>query len=347
MSCFSHAKRARRYLFFISTIIFVTLFYSCSSYDYPKDYGFIERVSLPGHSDQVIDIDISYDGKYLASGSFDDTARVWDTELFTELGESEVHPDDIYSVSLSDDMQYLATGCRDGAIRVYSLPDGELVHLMRGHAEEVYSIDFSPDGKQLLSGGKDTTVRVWDVQTGDLLKVLRGHGDAVNSVVVSINSEIGYSASNDGTVRAWYLQEDLAPGFIDKITRFALTSIALSPDGKKIALTGMDKVLDKASNQWNKEFPLYIADIGRNGIENIEMRLGHTKAVWGLAWAPDGKTIVTGGTDNRLFFHDVANSDNRQKVLPKVGSIWDLEFSPDGSKLFVASSSPDILVYMK
>jgi len=273
--------------------------------------------------------------------------RIWDAVEMKELGVLEGHVDDVYAVSFGPGPRRIATGCRDGAVRVYELPSGELLHTLRGHAETVSTLAFSPDGRQILSGGKDSTVRVWDAGSGELLKVFREHGDEINMVIVGPEGRMGYSTSNDGTVRSWYLQEDLAPGFIKKVNRYGTTNLALSPDGKKMAFTGMDKIYDETTAEWKNEYPLYIADMGSNGFENIVTRLGHDRNAWGLAWAPDGMSVVTGGSDDRMFFWGVASQYDRQKVLPKAGNIWDLEFSPDGSRLFVAGSEGEVIVFTR
>jgi WD40 repeat protein len=341
------AQRGRFISSAILLIGLVALLFSCASYEYPEGYGFVKKVRLTGHTDQVTDMDLTPDGKYLATASFDDTVKIWDAVELKELGTLEGHADDVYAVSFGPGPHLVATGCRDGAVRVYELPSGEILHTMRGHAEAVYSVAFSPDGKQILSGGKDATVRVWDAESGELLKVFREHGDEISMVIVSPDSAIGYSTSHDGTLRSWYLKEDLAPGFIQKITRYGTTNLALSPDGKRIAFTGMDKIYDEAAKEWRKEYPLYIADIGSNGLEHIVTRLGHDRAAWGIAWSPDGSSLVTGGGDERLFFWGLKNQYDRQKVLPGVGNIWDLKFSPDGSRLFVAGSEGDVVVFIR
>ncbi|MCF7948879.1 MAG: WD40 repeat domain-containing protein [Spirochaetia bacterium] len=329
------------------TAISMGLLFSCASYKYPDDFGFTSKAVMSGHTDQVLDMDLSPDGKYLASASMDDTVRIWDTHTLEELGVLEGHADDVYSVSFGPGARHVVTGARDGAVRVYALPSGEQVHLLRGHAEAVYSVSYSPDGKQILSGGKDTTVRVWDADSGELLKVFRGHSGEINSVLVGPDSKIGYSTAIDGTLRSWYLQEDLAPGFIEKVNKQSIINVALSPNGEKIAFTGMEKVYDEAAKQWRKIYPLYIANFGSNGLENVQRRRGHDRVAWGLAWAPDGRSIVTGGSDKRLFFWDVEDKYRREKVLPNSGNIWDVEITPNGQRVFAATSKNDIVVYTK
>lgn len=328
-------------------LISMGLMFSCASYRYAEEFGFTGKYVMSGHTDQVLDMDLSPGGEYLASAGADDTVRIWDTQTFEQLGVLEGHADDVYSVSFGPGARYVATGCRDGAVRVFALPSGEQLHLLRGHAEAVYSVAFSPDGEQILSGGKDATVRVWNAESGELVKVFRGHGDDINAVSISKDSQYGYSTAQDGTVRMWYLKEELAPGFIEKVNKYAIINVSLSPSGNEIAFTGLDRVFNEAADEWKKIYPLYIADLTTNGLENIEQRRGHDRIAWGLSWSPDGNTIVTGGNDDRLFFWDVNDKYKRDKVLPNSGNIWDIEYSPDGQKVFVATSKNDIIVYTK
>ena len=182
--------------------------------------------------------------------------------------------------------------------------------------------------------------RVRDVAAG-------GHGAPLNTVSFGKDSSIGYSSAQDGTIRQWYLAEDLAPGFIKKITPYNIVAFSLSPDGEKIAFTGEDKVRNEATGRVEKVYPLYIGELEENDIVNIEKRGGHREMAWGVTWAPDGRTIVTGGNDTRLLFRDVGDPYKRDKVLPGAGRIWDVEFSPDGRRVFVATENSKIFVYTK
>ena len=332
-----------------SLTVLVTVFFvaSCASYEYPKGYGFVRKERLIGHEKDVLDMDLSEDGRYLVSSGVDDTVRVWDTEEMQELGRKENLADDIYSVDFGPNASRVVTGCRDGAVRIYELPSGEIVHEMRGHAEAVYSVAYSPKGDYVVSGGKDSTVRVWDVKTGKLLRVFRGHSEELNTVIIDEDGEMAYSAGRDGTVRSWFLGDDLAPGFIHKLAKLSVINVAVSPDENRIACTGIHHEYDKSAKMWRETNPLFIAELTDKGLANVELRYGHDKHAWGLAWSPDGKTIVTGGNDERLLFRDIESYRNREKVLPGGGNIWDIEYSPDGNRIYVATSKKGIIVYSK
>ena len=108
----------------------------------------------------------SPDGSLLASGSWDNTVRLWDVA--------------------SGQHKTTLIGHSNRGHRTGFSPDG---------------VAFSPDGSLLASAGGDKTVRLWDVASGQLKAVLTGHSDYVLSVAFSPDGSLLASAGGDKTVR--------------------------------------------------------------------------------------------------------------------------------------------------
>jgi serine/threonine protein kinase len=64
---------------------------------------------------------------------------------------------------------------------------------------------------------------------------------------------------------------------------------------------------------------------------------GHTGPVWSVAFAPDGRTLVSGGDDGTLRFWDVAQGKEVARVLAHVSSVYAVAFGPAGR--YLASGS--------
>jgi WD40 repeat protein len=122
---------------------------------------------LYGHSNPVRSVAFSPDGKTLASGSSDETVRLWDLATRQLLGEPLVgHSNSVLSVAFSPDGKTLASGSFDDTVRLWDLATRQpLGEPLVGHSLVVTSMAFSPDGKTLASGSYDFTVRLWDLAT--------------------------------------------------------------------------------------------------------------------------------------------------------------------------------------
>jgi WD40 repeat protein len=112
----------------------------------------------------VISVAYSPDGKHIASGSFDNTVRVWDAQTGAPVGHPFTgHSNPVRSVAYSPDGKHIASGSEDNTVRVWDAQTGAPVgHPFTGHSHWVNFVAYSPDGKHIASGSFDNTVRVWD-----------------------------------------------------------------------------------------------------------------------------------------------------------------------------------------
>jgi WD40 repeat protein len=128
---------------------------------------------LRGHKGSVSSVAWNSDGKRLATGSADGTAKVWDTvtgqELFTLTG----HTDAVTSVAWNPDGRRLATGSRDKTAKVSNAGTGEELFTISGYKFYVDGVAWSPDGKWLAIARYDGVVDVDAVDIRDLMALAR------------------------------------------------------------------------------------------------------------------------------------------------------------------------------
>ena len=104
--------------------------------------------------------------KTLASGSDDNTIKLWNSQDGRLIRTLTGHTDRVYSVAFSPDGQTIASGSRDNTIKLWNSQDGRLIRTLTGHTDRVYSVAFSPDGQTIASGSTDKTIKLWNRKDG-------------------------------------------------------------------------------------------------------------------------------------------------------------------------------------
>ncbi len=159
----------------------------------------------------------SPDGKLLASGSRDRTARLWDART-GKLEHVLQHQGYVLAEQFSPDGHSLVTSSQDGAAYVWDVATGQRELLLVGSTGAINAAAFSPDGSEIATASDDLLARIYYSQDGRLLAPLAGHGKAVTSVAFDPTGRTIVTGSSDGTARLW-----------DAVPQGALTPIDQRP----------------------------------------------------------------------------------------------------------------------
>jgi WD40 repeat protein len=108
----------------------------------------------------------SPDGKYVLTGSHDNTVVLWETATGNKVRSFLGHTSYVLAVAISPDGKHVLTGSYDNTAVLWETSTGTKVRSFLGHTSGVHAVAFSPDGKHVLTGSYDGTTRLWDTRTG-------------------------------------------------------------------------------------------------------------------------------------------------------------------------------------
>lgn len=122
--------------------------------------------TLEAGANQIVSVDVSPDGQYIAAGSYDRVIRIWKMNTGELVQTLKGHSAVVAKVTFSPDSRLLASGSYDESIKIWNWPIAQVKCTLEGKAGFVYDLAFADDGGTLTSGSYDGAVDIWDLTTG-------------------------------------------------------------------------------------------------------------------------------------------------------------------------------------
>ncbi len=266
----------------------------------------ILRIETGMHTAVINRISIDKDERFLVTGSFDKTIRIWELRtgrllkvLRPPIGEGDEGT--IYAVAISPDGRHIAAGGWTGSwnktfsIYIFDRETGALIKTIKGLPEVIFHLSFSKDGKFLVAGLGLNGIRIYSTDGYSLIKEDKAYGDRVYGFDFSSDGRLVVS-SFDGYIRLYdrrfnLIKKEKAPG-----GKYPF-HISFSPDGSKIAV-GYDDTPNLDILSSNDLKPLYRADTSEFSGCSFSS----------VTWSYDGRFLYAGGTCAKQF-------DNKWKLI--------------------------------
>jgi cytochrome c len=293
------------------------------------------QAQLRGHGGPVRALAISPDGTQAVSGSFDTSAIRWSLKRNVAEQVMRFHDDAVNAVAYLRDGRIVTAGA-DAHIAIWTPGKQKPDTVLNGHTGPIVGLAVSPDGKTLASASWDHTVRLWPL-AGGVGRVLKGNAQNVNGVAFSPDGKQVISAGYDTTLRIWSLGGD---GEIVRRLPSPLNTVAVAPDGEIVAAGATGKVFflspkgDVRGEVEASPTPVIqialspdgklvaaagvrgsVAVIDRKARKLLRTLIGPGLPVWSVAFFPDNRTLLTGGTDRMIRRWDAIRGEPIDTVV--------------------------------
>jgi WD40 repeat protein len=291
--------------------------------------GILER-TLIGHKGWIWSLAVAPDGSWVASGSDDETVKIWD--LASGECTSTFNPNcgKIFRVVIAPDGRLVIGGEKE--VVVWD-PGAKRASLrLKAHDGQVTGLVAFEGGARLLSGGFDQELKLWDMTKGVCLKTISVGTKEEDEVFCASRGRVAGEAitgHRDGTVRLW----DLAVGkCLKNLTGHngAVLALSIMPDERHVISGSLDRAIR-------------ICDLRTaNCVGVLE---GHREHVDDIAISPNGSVIAsTGFIDHTIRLWDWRNGVC-VGVIESDKTPLSVGFTPDGARLVVGTTDDLLEVY--
>ncbi len=264
-------------------------------------------------------VDFSADGRWLASGGANATLEVWDVESREQVASLGVDAS-VRLISFSPTTDWMVVGDAAGSLWIWR-PDTDPSEAGRVHLGDtsLAAAAWSPDGARIAVGGVDGRVWVVDVADGSTLGAARELETTSTILAVAWVED-----------RIAYIAQELVGGTIDPSTGQPLSEFQLQPHGDLHEAVVIEAGFSPDGTQ--------VATIADNGSPYLWRTMtgepigGPFATAFGpIAWAPDGRTFLSGSADLRVHDADQPSADPFPSVPVHQGLVTASSWSPDGA----------------
>jgi WD40 repeat protein/serine/threonine protein kinase len=292
--------------------------------------------TIQAHSHVVSAFCWSPDGKRLASCSWDQGIRVWETDTWKKvLDLPAAHEGAVTSVAWSTNGQMLISSGYDGMVRLWNAQTGELQRQLRGHQGRVNVVRPSPQSELLVSGADDGCLKIW--------------GAWQEQVAEPVPEQCAFAWSPDGSqfatgcydpggeraglLNIWNTADGrLEYQLVSSATNRAYL-LAWSPDGRKLAA-------------WHGGSPVRVWDLTRHEVILTLDELGPTMEIRSLDWSPDGHQLLLACYDRTARIWSL---ETKTPIFVfqrhETSSLSSATYNPDGRRIASKDFDGRVLVW--
>jgi WD40 repeat protein len=257
------------------------------------------------HLSIVESLAYSPDGKFLASGSFQEVS-LWDAQTGKLLHKLTGFAHNVVALAFAQDGKLLATGggspTEDGEVKVFEVDTWKLVsEIKAGHSDTVFGLCFDPDATKIASCGADKFIKVFELPSGKFVKSFEGHTHHVMDVGWSNDGKLLASAGADNAIKIWdYEKGEQVRTNNNAHAKQVTRLLFIGKTTQFITCSG-----DQTVKIWN---------VTNGGI--VRNFSGNNDFVYAVGVTPDGAIVAAGGEEGIVRVYNGTNGQLVRSLLP-------------------------------
>lgn len=317
-----------RHLFFC---LFCTAIPLLPVFLYGQDYP-VETILQRGHARSITSVATSSDGRFVASGSQDQTAKLWEFKTGREIRTFGGHAAYVTSVALANGHK-LITGAEDGTVRIWDIATGETLRLMKVPFRSVATIALSRDERFLAAAGMEGKIYVWDFPGGKQRQVIDTNNFLTSYLSYFLIKSLEFSpdgkflvTAGDAGGRIVIWDVNTAKPVKSFPCGLQMNCARYSPDGRWIAAAGRDSAIT-------------IWDIAAEAaLHNIKVQTD----VLSMCFTANGQEIVCGLSNGRVLVWNPSSGELPRSTPAHEGWVNAVTVSADGRYILTAGDDRTI-----
>lgn len=318
------------------------------------------EMTLAGHGGAVYGIAFSADGRWLATGSHDRTARIWDISGDTDL---RGHHDEVRAITVDATGLRAVTASADRTVKIWDLKSRQVSATLSEHTQRVTAAVFDRAGSRLVSASADGSALVRGLSPGASLTWLRADSPVESVLYLDDNTIV--TAHADG-LTTWNLAKSppsstKTSGVPTPIRSLSATDryLAVAGGSSRITLWDVAAVRAGTAKEFIREILGQLALFSPDGrllavVDGVKLNAFETEAVMtkpgtkprlqvihgglidALTFSTDGKHLATAGADHMVRVWDAGTGELLHAIPDERGRLTALAFDPQGTFLAVA-----------